>query len=45
MPSGDPGAYVIQKEAQNAQHIQDALFSISDWRDAIYARIVTKLDL
>ncbi|MFF4991702.1 DEAD/DEAH box helicase [Streptosporangium saharense] len=31
------------KAAQSAQHIQDALFSISDWRDAIYARIVTKV--
>ncbi|MGW7263520.1 DEAD/DEAH box helicase [Streptomyces sp. NPDC054842] len=32
-----------EKEAQGAQHIQDALFSISDWRDAIYARIVDKV--
>ncbi|MEV0695713.1 type ISP restriction/modification enzyme [Streptomyces sp. NPDC050388] len=32
-----------EKEAQSAQHIQDALFSISDWRDAIYARIVDKV--
>ncbi|MEU3446041.1 type ISP restriction/modification enzyme [Streptomyces thermolilacinus] len=32
-----------EKEAQNAQHVQDALFSISDWRDAIYARIVDKV--
>ncbi|WP_224756543.1 DEAD/DEAH box helicase [Streptomyces sp. col6] len=31
------------KEAQAAQHVQDALFSISDWRDAIYARIVDKV--
>ncbi|MFY1676678.1 DEAD/DEAH box helicase [Streptomyces sp. WMMC905] len=31
------------KEAQSAQHIQDALFSISDWREAIYARIVDKV--
>ncbi|WP_432016072.1 DEAD/DEAH box helicase [Streptomyces hydrogenans] len=31
------------KEAQTAQHVQDALFSISDWRDAIYARIVDKV--
>ncbi|MEU8272120.1 type ISP restriction/modification enzyme [Sphaerisporangium sp. NPDC049002] len=31
------------REAQNAQHIQDALFSISDWRNAIYARIVEKV--
>lgn len=32
-----------EREAQSAQHIQDALFSISDWRDAIYARIVDKV--
>jgi predicted helicase len=32
-----------QKEAQSAQYIQDALFSVSDWRDAIYARIVDKV--
>ncbi|MFB7499427.1 DEAD/DEAH box helicase [Streptomyces sp. NPDC056161] len=31
------------KEAQSAQHIQDALFSVSDWREAIYARIVDKV--
>ncbi|MGW4232101.1 DEAD/DEAH box helicase [Streptomyces sp. NPDC004980] len=31
------------REAQSAQHVQDALFSISDWRDAIYARIVDKV--
>ncbi|WP_030404974.1 MULTISPECIES: DEAD/DEAH box helicase [unclassified Streptomyces] len=31
------------REAQSAQHIQDALFSVSDWRDAIYARIVDKV--
>ncbi|MGW6496844.1 DEAD/DEAH box helicase [Nonomuraea angiospora] len=31
------------KEAQTAQHIQQALFSIGDWRDAIYARIVAKV--
>jgi predicted helicase len=31
------------REAQSAQHIQDALFSISDWRNAIYARIVEKV--
>ncbi|MGW0067214.1 DEAD/DEAH box helicase [Streptosporangium sandarakinum] len=31
------------KAAQSAQHIQDALFSISDWRNAIYARIVEKV--
>ncbi|WP_279329944.1 type ISP restriction/modification enzyme [Streptomyces sp. OS603R] len=32
-----------EKEAQSAQHVQDALFSISDWREAIYARIVDKV--
>ncbi|MEU9780754.1 type ISP restriction/modification enzyme [Streptomyces phaeochromogenes] len=32
-----------EREAQNAQHVQDALFSISDWREAIYARIVDKV--
>ncbi|KWT61118.1 damage-inducible protein [Streptomyces albus subsp. albus] len=32
-----------EKEAQSAQHVQDALFAISDWRDAIYARIVDKV--
>ncbi|WP_239513995.1 type ISP restriction/modification enzyme [Streptosporangium sp. 'caverna'] len=32
-----------EKAAQSAQHIQDALFSISDWRNAIYARIVNKV--
>ncbi|MGW0467525.1 DEAD/DEAH box helicase [Streptomyces sp. NPDC003027] len=31
------------KEAQTAQAVQDVLFSISDWRDAIYARIVDKV--
>ncbi|WP_371781694.1 DEAD/DEAH box helicase [Streptosporangium subroseum] len=31
------------RAAQSAQHIQDALFSISDWRNAIYARIVDKV--
>ncbi|MFJ8620963.1 DEAD/DEAH box helicase [Streptomyces clavifer] len=31
------------KEAQSAQHVQDVLFSISDWRNAIYARIVDKV--
>lgn len=31
------------REAQNAQHIQEMLFSISDWRNAIYARIVDKV--
>ncbi|MFI1989752.1 DEAD/DEAH box helicase [Actinoplanes sp. NPDC020271] len=32
-----------EKEAQSAQHIQEALFSVSDWRDAVYARIVDKV--
>ncbi len=32
-----------EQEAQNAQHVQDTLFSISDWREAIYARIVDKV--
>ncbi|MFE2426567.1 DEAD/DEAH box helicase [Streptomyces sp. NPDC059373] len=32
-----------EKEAQSAQHIQDSLFSVNDWREAIYARIVHKV--
>ncbi|MFI1013931.1 DEAD/DEAH box helicase [Streptomyces sp. NPDC020965] len=32
-----------EREAQSAQHIQDALFSVADWREAIYARIVDKV--
>ncbi|WP_019819475.1 DEAD/DEAH box helicase [Saccharomonospora saliphila] len=32
-----------EREAQSAQHVQQALFSISDWRDTIYARIVDKV--
>ncbi|CUU54980.1 Predicted helicase [Parafrankia irregularis] len=32
-----------EKEAQTAAHVQDALFSIANWRDAIYARIVDKV--
>ncbi|MFF8996130.1 DEAD/DEAH box helicase [Streptomyces sp. NPDC014983] len=28
---------------ETAQHIQDALFSIGDWREALYARIVDKV--
>lgn len=32
-----------EKEAQSAQHVQQALFSVSDWREAIYARIVDKV--
>ncbi|WP_405783203.1 DEAD/DEAH box helicase family protein [Streptomyces sp. NBC_01378] len=31
------------QEAQSAKHIQDALFSVADWREAIYARIVDKV--
>lgn len=31
------------KEAQSAQGVQNALFSIANWRDAIYARIVDKV--
>ncbi|NAS26580.1 DEAD/DEAH box helicase family protein [Herbidospora sp. NEAU-GS84] len=31
------------KEAESAQHIQETLFNVSDWRDAIYARIVVKV--
>ncbi|PYC77362.1 damage-inducible protein [Streptomyces tateyamensis] len=40
---GDGTAEVKGKEAQSAQHVQDALFSVSDWREAIYARIVQKV--
>ncbi|MEV0624732.1 DEAD/DEAH box helicase [Nonomuraea wenchangensis] len=32
-----------EKEAESAQHIQETLFSVTDWRDAIYARIVDKV--
>ncbi|QOC95156.1 damage-inducible protein [Micromonospora craniellae] len=31
------------KEAENAKHVQEALFSVTDWREAIYARIVDKV--
>ncbi|MET7525084.1 type ISP restriction/modification enzyme [Streptomyces sp900116325] len=31
------------QEAKSAQHIQEALFKVEDWRDAIYARIVDKV--
>ncbi|WP_330251412.1 DEAD/DEAH box helicase family protein [Nocardia sp. NBC_00565] len=41
--TSDSGQAAKDKEAQSAQGIQDALFSISDWRDAIYARIVDKV--
>ena len=32
-----------QLEAQGALHVQDVLFSVSDWRESIYARIVEKV--
>lgn len=41
--TADSAQEARDKEAQSAQHVQDALFSISDWRDAIYARIVDKV--
>ncbi|MBQ0995876.1 type ISP restriction/modification enzyme [Streptomyces sp. RK62] len=41
--TADSAKAAKEKEAQGAQHVQDALFSISDWRDAIYARIVDKV--
>ncbi len=41
--TADSAKAAKDKEAQSAQHIQDALFSVSDWRDAIYARIVDKV--
>ncbi|MFJ8561926.1 MULTISPECIES: DEAD/DEAH box helicase [Streptomyces] len=41
--TADSAQQAKDKEAQSAQHVQDALFSISDWRDAIYARIVDKV--
>lgn len=41
--NADSAQEAKDKEAQSAQHVQDALFSISDWRDAIYARIVDKV--
>lgn len=41
--TADSAQEAKDKEAQSAQHVQDALFSISDWRDAIYARIVDKV--
>lgn len=31
------------KQAESAKHIQSVLFSVADWRDAIYARIVDKV--
>lgn len=41
--TADSAQAAKDKEAQSAQHIQDALFSVTDWRDAIYARIVDKV--
>ncbi|MGW6981227.1 DEAD/DEAH box helicase [Streptomyces sp. NPDC054932] len=41
--TADTGQDAKDKEAQSAQGIQDALFSVTDWRDAIYARIVDKV--
>ncbi|WP_306796585.1 type ISP restriction/modification enzyme [Nocardia sp. XZ_19_369] len=41
--TSDSGQAAKDKEARSAQGIQEALFSISDWRDAIYARIVDKV--
>ncbi|MET8185743.1 type ISP restriction/modification enzyme [Streptomyces sp. NPDC005246] len=41
--TADSAKDASEKEAQSAQHVQDALFSIGDWRDAIYARIVDKV--
>ncbi|WNI16385.1 DEAD/DEAH box helicase [Actinacidiphila sp. ITFR-21] len=32
-----------RRQAESAQGIQDALFSVADWREAIYARIVDKV--
>ncbi|MDT3397095.1 type ISP restriction/modification enzyme [Streptomyces sp. B1866] len=31
------------QEARSAQQVQEALFKVEDWRDAIYARIVDKV--
>ncbi|MBV9026659.1 MAG: DEAD/DEAH box helicase [Streptomycetaceae bacterium] len=41
--TADSAQTAKDKEAQSARHIQDALFNVSDWRDAIYARIVDKV--
>jgi predicted helicase len=41
--SAESGKAAKDREAQSAQHIQDVLFSITDWRNAIYARIVDKV--
>ncbi|MFO7401162.1 MAG: DEAD/DEAH box helicase family protein [Actinomycetales bacterium] len=41
--TADSAGKTKEKDAQAARHIQQALFSIDDWRDAIYARIVEKV--
>ncbi|MEV4186374.1 type ISP restriction/modification enzyme [Streptosporangium canum] len=41
--SDDSAKVAKEKEAESAQHIQETLFNVSDWRDAIYARIVVKV--
>jgi predicted helicase len=41
--STDSSAAAKEREAQSAHSVQEALFSITDWRDAIYARIVDKV--
>ncbi|MET9877256.1 type ISP restriction/modification enzyme [Actinacidiphila glaucinigra] len=41
--TADSAKAAKEQEAQNAQNVQETLFSISDWREAIYARIVDKV--
>lgn len=41
--TSDTAEAAKKQEADSARVIQEALFSISDWRDAIYARIVDKV--
>ncbi|MGW5279129.1 DEAD/DEAH box helicase [Streptomyces collinus] len=41
--TADSAKTAKEKEAETSRGIQDALFSISDWREAIYARIVDKV--
>ena len=41
--TADSSSAAKERAAQGAQYVQEALFSISDWRDAIYARIVDKV--
>ncbi|WP_223839149.1 DEAD/DEAH box helicase [Nocardiopsis deserti] len=41
--TADSAKTAKEQQAQNAQHVQETLFSISDWREAIYARIVDKV--